>query len=216
MNDCADGQMRDLLPGYVHRTLSAAERVAVVAHLESCEDCRAEVALITSASRAFAVADVDVARIVKSLPAPPRRVMRRTFAGHAQRIAAAIAIVAIGAFTVVALRDKFQGTTHEVAKTAQPVAAGTELAAAPAAPAAQPAPAAVDSPASTPRPAASVASAAPRRPSMSFGGGLSDLSDDQLDALMAELDGLDALPSAEPETHLTPILPPADGGHGVP
>ena len=42
-----------------------------------------------------------------------------------------------------------------------------------------------------------------------------DLSDDQLDALMAELDGLDALPSAEPETHLTPILPP-DGGHGAP
>ena len=210
MNDCADGQMRDLLPGYVHRTLSTAERVAVVAHLESCENCRAEVALITSASRAFAVADVDVARIVKALPAPPRRAVRRTFAGHAQRIAAAIAIVALGALTVVALRGKFQGATHEIAKTTAPVAAGTELASAP--PVQQAAPVAVDSPANTLPPATA---AAPRRPSMSFGGGLSDLSDDQLDALMAELDGLDALPSAEPETHLTPILPP-DGGHGAP
>jgi predicted anti-sigma-YlaC factor YlaD len=209
MNDCADGEMRDLLPGYVHRTLSAAQRTAVAAHLESCEDCRTEVALIISASRAFAVADVDVARIVKSLPAPPRRVVRRTFAGQAQRIAAAIAIVALGAFTVVALRGKFQGTTHEVAKTTPPAAAATELASAPPV---QPSPVAVDSPANTLPPAAA---AAPRRPSMSFGGGLSDLSDDQLDALMAELDGLDALPSAEPETHLTPILPP-DGGHGAP
>jgi predicted anti-sigma-YlaC factor YlaD len=211
MNDCADGEMRDLLPGYVHRTLSSAERVAVVAHLESCEDCRAEVALITSASRAFPVADVDVARIVKALPAPPRRVARRTFAGQAQRIAAAIAIVALGAFTVVALRGKFQGTTHEVAKAAPPVAAGTELASAPPVQAAR---VAVDSPAST-LPPAPAPVAASRRPSMSFGGGLSDLSDDQLDALMAELDDLDALPSAEPETHLTPILPP-DGGHGAP
>jgi hypothetical protein len=53
------------------------------------------------------------------------------------------------------------------------------------------------------------------RATISFGGGLSDLSDDQLDTLMGELDGLDALPSAEPETHLTPILPPADGGHSA-
>ncbi len=210
MNDCPDGEMRDLLPGYVHGTLSGAQRAAVAAHLENCEDCRAEVALITSASRAFAVADVDVARIVKALPAAPRRVVRRTFAGHAQRIAAAIAIVAIGAFTVVALRGRFQGSTHEVAKTTQPAAAGTELASAPNA---QPAPAAVDSPVNTLPPAASAATAALRHPSMSFGGGISDLSDEQLDALMAELDGLDALPSAEPETHLTPILPPADGGH---
>jgi hypothetical protein len=204
--------MRDLLPGYLHHTLPPAERVAVVAHLESCEDCRAEVALITSAARAFAVPDVDIAAIVQALPAPPRRTVGRTFAGQAQRIAAAIVILVIGALTVVALRDKFQGTTHEVAKTARPAAAGTELAAAPPAPPAQPVPVAIDSPATTmPAPAA----AASRRPSMSFGGGLSDLSDDQLDALMQELDGLEALPSTEPETHLTTILPPADGGHGA-
>ena len=183
MNDCPDGEMRDLLPGYVHGTLSAAQRAAVASHLESCEDCRTEVALITSASRAFAVADVDVVRIVKALPAPPRRVVRRTFAGPAQRIAAAIAILAVGAFAAVALRGKFTGAAHEVAKSTQLTTPDTQLAAAPPAVST---PAAIDSPASS-RPAAQ--SAAPHRPSMSFGGGLSDLSDDQLDALMQELDG---------------------------
>jgi anti-sigma factor RsiW len=209
MNDCPDGEMRDLLPGYVHGTLSAAERAAVAAHLESCEDCRTEVALITSASRAFAVADVDVARIMRALPAPPRRVVRRVFARQAQRVAAAIVIVAVSAVTVLALRGKFQGAAHQVAKSTEATAPDTQLAAAPPTVSA---PAAIDSPAGA---LPQVQSATRRSPSMSFGGGISDLSDDQLDALMQELDGLDALPSAEPETHLTPILPPADGGHGA-
>ena len=51
---------------------------------------------------------------------------------------------------------------------------------------------------------------------MNFGsGGLTDLSDAQLEPLRGERDGLDALPSVEPETQLTPILPPDDGGHGA-
>lgn len=212
MNDCPDGAKRDLLPGYAHRTLSAAEQSAVAAHLESCEDCREEVALITSASRAFAVPNVDIAGIVKVLPAPPRRVAPRTFAVSARQLAAAVVILAIGAFSLVMLRVRSDNRAPEMAKASPaPVPApGTQLAAAQPAPSS---PVAIDSPAPAPAPASSVSTS--RRVSISFGGGLSDLSDDQLDALMSELDGLDALPSAEPETHLTPILPPADGGHGA-
>ena len=39
---------------------------------------------------------------------------------------------------------------------------------------------------------------------MTFGGGVSDLSDDELRSLLAELDELDAVPSAEPEIGLEP------------
>lgn len=209
MNDCPNGTMRDLLPAYAHGTLSSAERAAVAEHLASCEDCRAEVELIMAASRAFASPEIDVGRIVASLPAPPRRRVQPTFANRAQRIAAAIAIVAIGAYSVVAIRDSKRTNVRSSPASVPGSTAGTTLAAAAPPPAA---PAVVDSPRHEARtPAAGAAS----RATMSFGGGISDLSDEQLDTLLGELDGLDALPSVEPETHLTPILPPADGGHGA-
>jgi hypothetical protein len=59
------------------------------------------------------------------------------------------------------------------------------------------------------------AAGAARTHSISFGGGLGDLSDDQLAALLSELDTLEALPTTEPETHLSPIVPEADGGHNA-
>ncbi len=59
---------------------------------------------------------------------------------------------------------------------------------------------------------APVASGTHRGATISFGGGLDDLSDEQLAALLSELDTLEALPSTEPETHMSPIVPEADGG----
>jgi anti-sigma factor RsiW len=211
MNDCPDGEIRDLLPEYVHGALPAAQHATIAAHLAGCEDCRAEIALIESASRALVVADIDVDTILRALPAPPKRGVRRTFALSAQRVAAGIGIIAIGSLSVLALRGAFRNAPRETAMVREPAVAHTQLAAVPPA---QPAHAVVDSPVNPAPPVAAVTTA--RHPGMSFGGGLSDLSEDQLDTLMGELDELDALPSAEPETHLTPILPPADGGHGAP
>ncbi len=210
MNDCADGDMRDRLPGYVHGTLTAAERSAVAAHLATCADCSAEVELIRAASRAFVAPAVNVKAIVAALPAPPRRTARFAFAGRAQQIAAAIAIIAIGALSAVMLRDRPYSSTRVASARPAPVDTSTTLAAAAPPPASTPA--ASNSAAHERRMPARAASG---RATMSFGGGLSDLSDEQLDTLLGELDGLDALPSVEPETHITPILPPADGGHGA-
>ncbi len=208
MRDCADGPMRDLLPGYVNKTLSARDHAAVENHLSTCEECAAEIEVIEAASRAFAAPAVHIAKIVKALPAPPRHVTRPTFAGTAWRLAAGIGVVLIGAGSVVLLRGFIAPAPTQTAAARAPAAATTALATTEST--TSPA-AAVQQPKSTP-----VASPQHRTATMSFGGGLSDLSDAQLDALMSELDALDSIPSAEPETHLTPIVPmtpPADGGH---
>jgi anti-sigma factor RsiW len=206
MHDCADGDMRDLLPGYVHGTLSAAERAMVAAHLESCADCAAEVELIETASRAFPAPKIDAGRIVKALPAAPRDARRGVAAGRAWRVAAAIGIVAIGAFSVIALRGFFRAAPRQAASVPAP-ATGTALATtdAPHAPIVVDSPVHVNSPPVASKP----------RSGISFGGGISDLTDDQLNTLLGELDALQALPSAEPETHLSPIVPMADGGHNA-
>lgn len=210
MNDCADANMRDMLPDYVHGTLSAAERRMVSAHLATCPDCTAEIEVITAASRAFTVPPIDTARIARAIP----RGRRRRFAmpvGRVQQFAAAIGIFVIGGLSVVAVRE-LMGRPGATSPTPAPA---TTLAAATPAPAAAPIAPKVDSTANVTAPAPAPMPVETRRPAMSFGGGLSDLSDEQLDTLLGELDGLDALPSTEPETHLTPILPPADGGHGA-
>ena len=210
MNDCTDGNMRDQLPDLAHGTLSPARRQAVAAHVATCADCAAEIELIRIAARAFGASRVDTARIVRALPATSRGT-RWAFAGSAQRIAAAIGIVVIGAVSTVVVSEWGRSTSAPVQSKALSAPVSTLAATPPAATRTPPA-AVIDSPAPAPKAAASVASG---HPAMSFGGGLSDLSDDELDTLLSELDGLDALPSTEPETHLTPILPPGDGGHGA-
>src|ERR1039458_2627626 len=206
MHDCADGDMRDLLPGYVHGAVSASKRATVAAHLETCADCAAEVELIAAASRAFPAPAVDLGRIVKALPAAPRGARRGVAAGRAWRVAAAIGIVAIGAFSVIALRGFFRAAPRQAASVPAP-AGGTALATTDAPPVAI----VVDSPVHVSSPPV----ASKRRSGISFGGGISDLTDDQLNTLLGELDALQALPSPEPETHRSPIVPMADGGHNA-
>lgn len=206
MNDCQNGDMRDLLPGYVHGTLSAADRSAVTTHLETCADCATEAGLIANASRAFPVPVLDVERIVKALPSAPRHSNRGWLAGGAWRAAAAIGLLALGAYSVVAVRARFSAASRQTAAASAPT---TSTAVAATSPRAVPV---IDAP---PRAIAPAAASGTRAQGMSFGGGLSDLSDEQLDALLAELNALDSLPSAEPESHLTPIVPMADGGHNA-
>ena len=200
-HDCPDGELRDLLPGYAHDALRAAERARVEAHLETCAACADEVELIRVAAGAFPAPSIEVGRIVKALPAAPRRA-RGTFAGNEWRIAAGIGAFAIGALSIAMLRGAFTG----VPAARAPVPASTLAAAQPAE--------------TTVAPSGLVARVAPPSPkatgkSISFGGGLGDLTDEQLDTLLGEIDALDALPSAEPEAHAPTIILPREGGHGA-
>lgn len=217
MRDCEDGNMRDMLPDYVRGTLAAKARATVAAHLAACGDCAAEAALIEAAARAYPAPRVDIARIVKSLPQAPRAAHRPFFSTRAGQLAAAVGIMAIGAFSVLAIRGWFGGSTYDVEVGGRALASNDTARSRRAVTVDSPAVAAttVAAAAATSSARSSAVPKASAAAGISFGGGLSDLTDDQLDTLLGELDGLDSLPSTEPETHLSPIVPPADGGHSA-
>ena len=74
MNDCQNAEIRDQLPDLLHDRLEAAARLAVAAHVETCVDCHEELELlrvVLGLARAQ-TPTVDVAAIVRALPAPPK------------------------------------------------------------------------------------------------------------------------------------------------
>ena len=97
MNDCPNADIRDLLCNAVHDTLAADDRRRVDAHVASCADCTAELALL---HRARAVLDrgtphVDANRIAAAITVRRRRSWVTSVPGW--RIAATIAVMAVGA-----------------------------------------------------------------------------------------------------------------------
>lgn len=79
MNDCVNAEIRDQLPDFVHDRLSAGARTIVLAHVESCADCRDELQLLRDARAMLSrgIPRVDVAYVVGALPkAPAPRVVR--------------------------------------------------------------------------------------------------------------------------------------------
>ena len=97
MNDCPNAEIRDLLCDAVHGTLGEANCARVDEHVAGCEDCRAELALLHRARAVLSrnAPSVDTARIVAALP--PRRAAARGLRFSTWRVAATIAVIAIGA-----------------------------------------------------------------------------------------------------------------------
>jgi anti-sigma factor RsiW len=196
MTDCPNGVMRDQLPGYVHGLLSAADVSIIDAHLEGCEDCRAEVALLGKARVALSlgVPRIDVASVVAALPAPrvalrhsPRAASRWFGVAAAWKYAAAAALVlAVGSS---ALWHRARGTTGQRLADSSSVV--------------------------VPESAASVSPAPGRsEDGITFGGGMSDLSMDDLQSLLGQLDSVKTLPSTNPES-MTPIITLKEGGKSL-
>ena len=205
MNDCPDGDMRDLLPGYANGVLTAEMHERVGAHVARCTDCAAEVALIRTVGAAYPAPKIDVARIVAALPQPARQTHGAVGRWRARqwRIAAGVAMIAIGGISVVVLRSTMHSASAPVL-TPAPIAVQ--------------APVATVSPAEKPSAPTELAQLTPRSTpvelgELSFGGGLSDLSDAQLKSLLREIDSLDGAPSTEPEVHATPIVPAVVPSH---
>ena len=219
MSECTNGAMRDLLPELVNERLSAEMQLAVEAHVAECEECAAELALLRSLRPVLMREPaVDTQRIVAALraqvPASARRGRSRSAAPWRLAIAAAalLAVSAIG----YAMLTRARNVTPEVAVVHQPDSSDIDTAKRATTPSPAPAPVVATSRKPlAPTPQQQVAVAPPAvvppatAPSMVASAGmldnLSDLSDDDVRTLTASLDGLSAVPDAEPAAGVDPL-----------
>lgn len=218
MSECTNTEMRDLLP-LMASGGSAALPAGLEAHLSGCAECRAELALIEAARSALSrTPAVDVARIARALPAyrpaggmtdplpfgivdPPEPypgrivpIASRRRAAPAWRIAAA-ALILVGGAAALAVRQASDTSPAPVTiagvEAVAPGGAGSTGPDAGSVPDAEPAASTGGSTTPAPRAASG--------PQMTFGGGLDDLSEEELIALLAALDDEDVLTPTEPE-----------------
>jgi anti-sigma factor RsiW len=107
MNDCPNAEIRDLLCDAIHGTLADAGRRRVDEHVATCADCRAELALLHRARTVLTrrTPQIDAARI--ALAIPPRRATARALRFSTWRVAATIAVMAVGAASLSLARREF-------------------------------------------------------------------------------------------------------------
>src|SRR5688500_8737195 len=108
MNDCPNAEMRDLLCDVVHRTLADADCRRVEEHIATCAECTAELALLHRAREVLTrqAPAIDAARIAAAIP---RRAPGRAFRFSTWRIAASIAVIAVGAASLSVARQQMNG-----------------------------------------------------------------------------------------------------------
>jgi anti-sigma factor RsiW len=190
MNDCANTEMRDRLPDFVHGTLDAAAEARVASHLRECADCAAEVELIRVARTVLRPAQrpIDVAGIAAALPVPsearrlaigavPSRISARRW-----RAAAAVLVAIGGAATIWLVAENPRRSApaeRTAALPAHPVLAGDTQGLA------------------TPQGMTAVG--------LSLAGGFEGLSDEDLGTLLEELDRYEAFPEVDLEADVSPL-----------
>jgi anti-sigma factor RsiW len=197
MIDCPNGDVRDLLPDYLHDRLTPADRRAVDVHLASCAACRDELALLRDLRGTLRRAPaVDMDAIAAAIPAYRAPAARRAVRGW--RVAAAVAAIIAGGASVTLLHrtgGPANSAAPEMAVVTDPGDAGqpstTEVA--------QSVPGDL---ATGAQPAESIAQAVEplERELAVAGGAINELSDGELATLVADLESLDPVPSTEVET----------------
>lgn len=198
MSDCPNGDIRDLLPDFLHDRLGAGERAMVEAHLRDCELCREELALlrgIRSALRRAPVVDVDgVAAAIPPYRAPVRQSSSRSWAGW--RVAAAVTLLAAGGTSVAIARH--DAVTRADSAT---MAAVREFDSLPGRARVQ---VALD-PADVASAGATAGTPAPRELALA-GGTIGDLDDSELSALIDDIGSLSAVTPVEVD-NAAPVSP---------
>ena len=203
MTDCPNAEMRDRLPDLLHERLEASVRAAVLAHVDQCDDCRAEMALLREARIVLspemrAVDVVAISRVVVERTRRPSTVSAHRSPWMNWRIAASVAVLAVGAGAVALYvrSSEMQPRVAVVADTSPTVPNDSRQETV----ARQPTPRSMTSPAIT-EASAELSAAAP----------VSDLSEGDLRALLRDLDEMDVVPSAEPEQVNVRVSLPGSG-----
>lgn len=190
MHECDTGEIRDVLPEYVHGQHDAVTRARVEAHLAACLVCAEELAFLRLARESFITPVVDlpvmVRAVVSSMPTQlatkriPTTALRPSRLSRPSRvarwlIAAGVSFLLVGGASVHMRRTRDAATVERgpvvnVSDSGGPAAAAER--------------------------------------------GWSDLSYDQLQQLLESIDGADPVPSVEPAARTSPIIVPAGAaGH---
>lgn len=191
MTDCPNAEMRDRLPDLLHERLETSVRAAVMAHIEQCDDCRAEVTLLREARIVLlpemrAVDVVAISRVVIEKTRTSARVSAKRSPWTDWRIAASVALLVVGAGSIALVR-RTSNTPPQVAIVSDTHAV-VPNATLPESAASAPVPRSATPPVEMAA-GAELSAAAP----------VSDLSETELRALLRDLDQIDAVPSPEPE-----------------
>ncbi|MEO6210075.1 MAG: zf-HC2 domain-containing protein, partial [Gemmatimonadaceae bacterium] len=214
-----NGEMRDLLPELMNGRLDAMPQLAVEAHVIECEECAEELELLRALRpvliRGPVVDAAKIATAVRTQVPAQRRANRRAMSRRLAIAAAALlGVSAIG--YAIAVRGRT--VAPEVAEVQMPRtvtrdSADTAVIAAPT-PGHARAPSALR-PLAAPSPEQQVAVAPPHTvtstsatttvASVGMLGNLSDLSDDDVRALTASLDGISSVPDADPSPDIDPL-----------
>lgn len=193
MNDCVNGDIRDVLPELVSGTLPAGDAARVQDHVRTCADCAAEVVLLRTARAAMRLAPtMDTMRITSAVRASTaERLAARRVPARVARMAGVSLIVALGAVGIWASRD-----SSSPAPAAAVIAADAGVAQSGSGQAAVAAPVAIGS----------RATQVPVQ--LALGGDISQLGEEQLLALLDEVSELEAMPGEDPTSLvIEPVMP---------
>lgn len=210
MNECTNGELRDLLPELVNGRLDAAMRQAVETHVASCTECAEELSLLRSLRPALVLEPlIDAQRIAAAVRARTGR--HATLQQPRSRISArwrmAIAAASLLAVSAIGyeLRSRRATGPEEVAAVpaVQNAAADTTSRVSAAHERARP----TKSP--SPHTAPQQMAVAPSSPRILANTGVldnvADLSDEDVRTLTASLDGLSSVPDADPSPGIDPL-----------
>lgn len=217
MNDCVNAEYRDQLPALLHDRIAGRELAALAGHLQGCADCREELELLRELRGMFAAATptVSTTNIVAALPRPPLPAGVLPFRQRATRrldwriAAAAVLLVAGGGSFALWGAERAPSASQAVRSVVQGSAAPAAVASA-----ATPAPSASAQVAATPvvTPATSTGGTDAE---LSMTGRLDDLSAQQLQSLLGDIENLQATPITEPEATVVPVTLGSDGPSGA-
>ena|SRR5688572_29541258 len=187
MTECFDPEVRDFLPDLVHGRLGEVDTATMLAHVEACDSCAAELALLREVRASAPLAPpIDVARVVSALPVP--RVVtvpvetpaRRSSIVPTLRVAAVAAMLLFGGFVANDIRSRNDEPPVATVAQAQPARESAAL-------------------------KEKVPASETAQGSLSLVAGVQDLTDAQIETLLSELNELETLPSAEPDQAVIPI-----------